>query len=101
MSETLYTCDCCVRNGNDEASCYRAVDLCVIGDDVVCEGCCDEYPYDAFITVFTPSHEKRIAELEKVAEAALLVLWCTMPPTQYYEQLEEPLRAAGSSWGAE
>ena len=66
MSETLYTCDCCVRNGNDEASCHRAKDLCVIGTDVVCEGCrFEEYPYDAFVMAFTPPHEKRIAELEQ------------------------------------
>ena len=65
MSETLYTCDCCVRNGNDEASCHRAKDLCVIGTDVVCEGCrWEEYPYDAFVMAFTPPHEKRISELE-------------------------------------
>ena len=66
MSETLYTCDCCVRNGNDEASCHRAEDLCVIGTDVVCDGCrWEEYPYDAFVMPFFPPHEKRIVELEK------------------------------------
>jgi hypothetical protein len=69
MSDTYYTCDYCLENGNDEVSCHREFELAVYSGKVVCDGCreCGEFPEledDSVFSEFVPPEKQRIAMLE-------------------------------------
>jgi hypothetical protein len=68
MSDRLYTCDICIREGHEEVGCHAPNELIQVGDNVVCQGCleCGEFPEldDLPQEPFVPSEDKLIATLE-------------------------------------
>jgi len=77
MSERLFTCDVCIREGHEEVGCHRPNELIQAGENVVCQGCleCGEFPEleDLPQERFVPPEDKRIQQLE-VKAAALYTL---------------------------
>ena len=72
MSERLFTCDICIREGHEEVGCYRPNELIQAGENVVCQGCleCGEFPEleDLPQERFVPPEDKRIQQLEAELE---------------------------------
>ena len=67
MSERLFTCDVCIREGHEEVGCHRPNELIQAGENVVCQGCleCGEFPEleDLPQERFVPPEDKRIQQL--------------------------------------
>jgi len=68
MSDRLYTCDLCIREGHEEVGCHYPNELIQAGENVVCQNCleCGEFPEldDLPQERFIPPEDRRIAELE-------------------------------------
>jgi hypothetical protein len=68
MSDRLYTCDICIREGHEDVGCHSPNELIQVGENVVCQGCLecglfpelDDLPQEQFV----PAEDKLIATLQ-------------------------------------
>ena len=83
MSERLFTCDVCIREGHEEVGCHRPNELIQAGENVVCQGCleCGEFPEleDLPQERFVPPEDKRIQQLETLIECGITALENSTP----------------------